>query len=118
MKLEEKIRVGSKVKKKYDRPMTPYQRVLEASLVEKESWENKVRLNQEYAKLNPAELRRQITTLQIKLRKLSVKENLKKEGLIRIITMKKLTQISSIFLVRQRIKLSNGFLYEAIVVSI
>ena len=78
MKLEEKIRVGSKVKKKYDRPRTPYQRVLEASLVEKESWENKVRLNQEYAKLNPAELRRQITTLQIKLRKLAAKENLKK----------------------------------------
>ena len=58
MKLGEKIRVGSKVKKKYGRPRTPYQRVLEASLVEKESWENKVRLNQEYAKPNPAELRR------------------------------------------------------------
>jgi hypothetical protein len=75
MKLEEKIRVGSKVKKKYDQPRTPYQRVLEAPLVEKES---KKKLNQEYAKLNPAELRRQITTLQIKLRKLAAKENLKK----------------------------------------
>jgi hypothetical protein len=77
MKLEEKIRVGSKVKKKYDRPRTPYQRVLEASLVEKEDRE---RLNQEYAKLNPAELRRQITTLQIKLRKLAARENLKKRN--------------------------------------
>lgn len=75
MKLEEKIRVGSKVKKKYDQPRTPYQRLLEAPLVEKES---KKKLNQEYVKLNPAELRRQITTLQIKLRKLAVKENLKK----------------------------------------
>jgi hypothetical protein len=78
MKLEEKIRVGSKVKKKYDQPKTPYQRVLESPQVEKE---NKEKLNQEYAKLNPAELRRQITTLQIKLRKLSVKENLKNRRL-------------------------------------
>lgn len=77
MKLKEKIRVGSKVKKRYDQPRTPYQRVLEAPLVEKE---NKRKLNQEYAKLNPAELRRQINTLQIKLRKLAVKENLKKRS--------------------------------------
>lgn len=63
------------MKKKYDQPRTPYQRLLEAPLVEKES---KKKLNQEYVKLNPAELRRQITTLQIKLRKLAVKENLKK----------------------------------------
>ena len=34
--------------------------------------------SQEYTKLNPAELRRQITTLQIKLRQLAAKENLKK----------------------------------------
>jgi hypothetical protein len=80
MKLEEKIRVGSKVKKKYDQPKTPYQRVLESPQVEKE---NKEKLNQEYAKLNPAELRRQITTLQIKLRKLTAKENLKKRKLNR-----------------------------------
>jgi hypothetical protein len=77
MKLEEKIRVGSKVKKKYDRPRTPYQRVLEAPPVEKE---DKKKLKQEYAKLNPAELRRQITTLQIKLRKLAAKENLRKRN--------------------------------------
>lgn len=83
MKLEEKIRVGSKVKKKYDQPKTPYQRVLESPQVEKENRENKEKLNQEYAKLNPAELRRQITALQIKLRKLTAKENLKKRKLNR-----------------------------------
>jgi hypothetical protein len=77
MKLEEKIRVGSKVKKRYDQPRTPYHRVLEAALVEEEK---KKKLNQEYAKLNPAELRRQITALQIKLRKLAAKENLKKRN--------------------------------------
>ena len=77
MKLKEKIRVGSKVKKRYDQPRTPYQRVLESSMVEKEY---KKKLNQEYAKLNPAELRRQISSLQIKLRKLAAKENLKKRN--------------------------------------
>ncbi len=44
--------------------------MLEAPLVEKES---KKKLNQEYAKLNPAELKRQITRLQTKLRKLALK---------------------------------------------
>src|ERR1700737_3816233 len=82
MKQEEKIRVGSKVKKKYDQPKTPYQRVLECPQVEKENRENKEKLNQEYAKLNPAELRRQITALH-KLRKLTAKENLKKRKLNR-----------------------------------
>jgi hypothetical protein len=77
MKLEEKIRVGTKVKKRYDQPRTPYQRVLESPMVEKE---HKKKLNQEYAKLNPAELRRQISSLQIKLRKLAAKENLKKRN--------------------------------------
>ena len=69
--------MGSRVKKKYDRPRTPYQRVLESPLVEEE---DKKKLNQEYAKLNPAELRRQITTLQIKLRKLAARENLRKRN--------------------------------------
>jgi len=77
MKLKEKIRVGSKVKKRYDQPRTPYQRVLESPMVDKE---HKKKLNQEYAKLNPAELRRQISSLQIKLRKLAAKENLKKRN--------------------------------------
>jgi hypothetical protein len=42
--------------------------------------EHKKKLNQEYAKLNPAELRRQISSLQIKLRKLAARENLKKRN--------------------------------------
>lgn len=56
-KLIEKKRVGSKIVKKYDTPRTPYQRLLECKdfpIAEKE------KLNQIYAKLNPAELRREI----------------------------------------------------------
>ena len=73
MKLIEKIRVGSRVRKKYDKPKTPYQRVLESSHVHVEEG-NKEALRDEYAKLNPAELKRHITALQVKLRKLAIKQ--------------------------------------------
>ena len=32
-KLKEKLRVGSKIKKKYDAPKTPYQRVIESGVL-------------------------------------------------------------------------------------
>jgi hypothetical protein len=64
MKLLEKTRVGSKVKKKYDKPQTPCQRVTASPQIPKEviKW-----LSREHAKLNPAELKRNITRLQNKL---------------------------------------------------
>ena len=70
MKLIEKTRVGSRVRKKYDKSKTPYHRVIESSHVEEEE----KALSKEYAKLNPAELKRQITRLQNKLRKLAIKQ--------------------------------------------
>src|SRR5574341_148161 len=73
MKLIEKTRIGSRIRKKYDKPKTPYQRILESSHVHVEK-ENKEALRREYAKLNPAELKRHITGLQIKLRKLAIKQ--------------------------------------------
>lgn len=77
MKLVEKKRVGSKVKKKYDQAKTPYQRVLESLYVSQES---KEKLKQEYAKLNPVELKRKITKLQNKLIKLAtLKKELRRE---------------------------------------
>lgn len=67
MKLKEKVRVGSKVIKKYDTPRTPYQRVLESKHVP----ENKKEvLKAQYKQLNPAELQRQIIRLQEKLQEL------------------------------------------------
>lgn len=56
-KLIEKKRMGTKIVKKYDIPKTPYQRLLEHKdfpEVEKE------KLRQIYAKLNPAEIKRNI----------------------------------------------------------
>lgn len=57
LKLIEKRRVGSKVRKRYDTARTPYQRVLEPPNV---SEENKERLRQIYFTLNPVILRQRI----------------------------------------------------------
>lgn len=61
MKLISKDRVGSKVKKKYDTPKTPYQRIIECPTV---SEEVKEKLRKTKATLNPFELQ---ATLQTKL---------------------------------------------------
>lgn len=77
MKLIEKTRIGSKVIKKYDKPRTPYQRVLELLLVPEDK---KQQLRKQYATLNPAELKREITKLQQKLLKMAAsKETLRKQ---------------------------------------
>jgi hypothetical protein len=68
MKLIEKTRIGSKVIKKYDKPLTPYRRVLACPDV---SAEDKQALKKLYQKLNPAQLKRQITRLQQKLYKVN-----------------------------------------------
>lgn len=72
MKLIEKRREGSKVKKKYDKARTPYQRVIEAGQVSKEK---KMQLKKEYERINPAQLKREITRLQNELIELSSKRD-------------------------------------------
>ncbi len=68
MKLIQKTRIGSRVRKKYDEPQTPYQRVLASTFVPEIKKEE---LRQKYAQLNPAALRRKIAKLQNKLFQLS-----------------------------------------------
>jgi hypothetical protein len=68
MKLIEKTRIGSKITKKYDKAQTPYRRVLACPDV---SAGDKLALKNLYAKLNPAQLKRQITKLQQKLNRLN-----------------------------------------------
>lgn len=55
MKLKEKVRVGSKYKRKYDIPKTPYQRILECKDIPEE---RKEELRKIYAKLDPVKLKR------------------------------------------------------------
>jgi transposase InsO family protein len=77
MKLIEKLRIGSKVKKKYDRARTPYQRVLESSFISRQT---KEKLEQEYAELNPVRLNREISRMQDRLSKLAwVKRRVNKD---------------------------------------
>lgn len=65
MKLKEKVRVGSKVIKRYDKPTTPYQRVLRAKDVSKEV---KDRLRNQYKTLNLVLLKRQIDEILKRLK--------------------------------------------------
>jgi hypothetical protein len=64
IKLINKERVGSKVKKKYDRARTPFQRVLESPFVSQQA---KDALKEQYQALNPVQLKREIIRLQDKL---------------------------------------------------
>ena len=76
-KLIKKERIGSKVIKRYDEAKTPYQRVLASPDIKEEI---KMKLENKYAMLNPAELKRKITKLQNKLLKLNaLKQEMSKE---------------------------------------
>lgn len=63
-RLREKVREGSKVKKRYDEPKTPYRRLLESPEIDELT---KRKLRRQYAKLNPAQLMREINSIQRKL---------------------------------------------------
>jgi len=63
-----KTRTGSKIKKNYDEAKTPYRRVLECGIIDDKI---KAKLRKQYDGLNPAELKRKITSLQDKLLKLN-----------------------------------------------
>jgi len=67
-RLIEKVREGSKIKKRYDEPRTPYRRLLENPDVDELV---KKKLKRQYAKLNPASLIREINAIQKKLFKRS-----------------------------------------------
>ena len=54
-KLKEKIRIGARIRKVYDKPITPYQRLIESSSV---SEEQKIKLSEEKRILNPFELKK------------------------------------------------------------
>jgi hypothetical protein len=64
MKLKEKVRIGSRVKRVYDDPQTPYARVLASDHV---SDEDKAELREAYSYLNLINLRRRIDELQEQL---------------------------------------------------
>jgi len=78
-KLIKKERIGSKVIKRYDEAKTPYRRVLASPDIEDGI---KMKLKNQYAMLNPAELKRKITKLQNKLLKLNALKQKVREDLL------------------------------------
>lgn len=76
-KLVQKERFGSRIKKHYDIAQTPYRRVLSSPHIKDEI---KMKLEKLYDKLNPAQLKREISRLQNKLYRLnSLKQNRDRE---------------------------------------
>lgn len=65
MKLKEKERIGSKIVKRYDKPKTPYQRILEADDMNEEV---KEKLQKQYKTLNLVMLKKDVDTLLKKLK--------------------------------------------------
>ena len=77
MKLIEKKRIGSKVRKRYDTPKTPYQRVMEC---EKIDGKTKEKLKKTYESLNLIEIKKNLTELEDKLFEMVRRKKLKEKG--------------------------------------
>ena len=71
MKLANKQRFGSKVKKTYSAPMTPYKKVMQSGALTEKA---KRQLSKQYLALNPAQLDRDITAIQARLAKLATEK--------------------------------------------
>lgn len=101
MKLKEKIRIKGKVHRKYDKPKTPYQRMIGSELIDKEI---KSELHRIYAQLNPAELKRKIDK-KIQLLYKAYQE--KKYIISKVDISKKLKPTTVTFLQKSKIDLGN-----------
>ena len=68
IRLKSKERVDGRIKRKYDQPTTPYQRLMESNQIADQT---KRELRKIYESLNPAALYRRITTLREQLEEAS-----------------------------------------------
>ena len=68
IRLKEKERIEGKIRRRYEPPCTPYQRVLESGQVDRETQR---KLEAIYEKLNPGELQRRLTKLRVQLETIS-----------------------------------------------
>jgi hypothetical protein len=67
MRLQSKVRLGSKVRKTYDQAQTPYRNIMASGLAEQSVNQE---LTEAYLSLNPVDLRRQIDANLARLWKL------------------------------------------------
>jgi hypothetical protein len=68
IRLQSKVRDGGRIRRVYEAPCTPYQRVMESPQTDRKT---KRQLREIYEGLNPAELYRRLTELRAQLEKLS-----------------------------------------------
>jgi hypothetical protein len=68
IRLKRKTRNEGKIQREYEKPVTPYQRVMESDRVERKA---KQELQRIYEELNPAMLCRQLTELRVRLEQMS-----------------------------------------------
>ena len=68
IKLRDKTRIQGRIKRVYEKARTPYQRLLSSKQVSRQI---KQQLRLQYQQLNPAELRRQLETLEVQLEQIS-----------------------------------------------
>ncbi len=68
IKLKSKTRVGGRIQRRYDKPQTPYQRLMKSRQIDRQT---KEQLQSVYESLNPAELHRQLTALCQQLEQVS-----------------------------------------------
>lgn len=106
MKLVAKQRIGAKVRKTYDRPCTPYQRLLRSQTLNDSA---KRKLRAQYAALNPAELKRNIFRLQTQLLKCAVRQTPIVHAKQRRPANQNALAVHSDSYVRQRIRVHSGF---------
>ena len=75
-RLLSKIRIGAKIKKKHDKPKTPYQRLLDSNISE----ERKQKLRDHYSKLSYPDLKKQREELLASFFNLHEKQKLNKRA--------------------------------------
>ena len=68
IKLIDKERIGGHIKRRYDTPKTPYQRLIESTYIDNET---KYKLKRLYDNLNPAQLQREIRKRLLTLHKIN-----------------------------------------------
>jgi hypothetical protein len=68
IKLKSKTRAGGRIQRRYDQPLTPYQRLMQSSQIKRQM---KKQLGSVYEALNPAELHRELTALREQLEQVS-----------------------------------------------
>jgi len=105
MKLVEKIRIKGRIHRKYDKPKTPYQRLVESNVLDEGT---KIQLQTLYGQLNPAELKREIDRKLILLYKAYQEKN----NNLKVAIDKRLQPTTTTFLSKSKVNFGKIIKYD------